>query len=112
MFHLKSPNGLGGEVKNWFSGLLLQPLWISNRYDFYLFFIYTSICCYIASLNLIRLVVCEKMSKTEFQGGNCGGNIVFPIDTILTHFDPEVPLLLQSKFRLKSTKGLGRDVEN
>ena len=33
-------------------------------------------------------------------------------DTILTHFDPEVVLFLQSKFRLKSTKGLGRDVEN
>ena len=27
-------------------------------------------------------------------------------------FDPEVILLLQSKFQLKATKGLGRDVEN
>ena len=27
-------------------------------------------------------------------------------------FDPEVILLLQSKFWLKATKGLGRDVEN
>ena len=26
-------------------------------------------CCYIVSFNLIRLVVCEKMSKTDFQGG-------------------------------------------
>ena len=29
-------------------------------------------CCYIVSLNLIRLVVCEKMSKTDFQDGGCG----------------------------------------
>ena len=32
--------------------------------------------------------------------------------TILAHFDPEVILLLQSKFLLKTTKSLGRDVEN
>ena len=36
----------------------------------------------------------------------------FPVDTILAHFDPEVILLLQSKFLLKTTKGLGRDAEN
>ena len=29
----------------------------------------------------------------------------------LAHFDPEVILLLQRKCQLKSTKGLGRDVE-
>ena len=33
-------------------------------------------------------------------------------DTTLACFDPEVILLLQSKFQLKATKGLGRDVEN
>ena len=35
----------------------------------------------------------------------------FRINMSLAHFDPEVVLLLQSKFLLKSTKGLGRDVE-
>ena len=39
------------------------------------------------------------------------GHLEFPIDTILPRFDPEVNLLLQSKFRLKATKDLGRDVE-
>ena len=34
------------------------------------------------------------------------------MNTILAHFDPEVVLLLQSKFRLKSTKGLGKDVKS
>ena len=52
------------------------------------------------------------MSKTAFQGGGCGGHLGFPVDTILAHFDPEVVLLLQDKFRLKSTEGLERDVEN
>ena len=75
------------------------------------FFIYTSTCCYIVSFNLTRLAVCE-MSKTDFQYGGCGGYLGFPINTILAHFNPEVFLLLQNKFRLKSTKGLGRDVEN
>ena len=43
------------------------------------------------------------MSKTDFQYGSCGGHLEFPTDTILAHFNPEVVLLLQSKFRLKST---------
>ena len=51
------------------------------------------------------------MSKTDFQDGGCGGHLGFPINTILTHSDPEAVLLLQSKFWLKSTKGLERDVE-
>ena len=66
---------------------------------------------YIVSFNLIRLVVCE-MSKTNFQDGRCDGHLGFPINTILANFDPEVVLLLQSKFQLKSINGLGRDVKN
>ena len=52
------------------------------------------------------------MSKTDFQDGGCGSNLGFPIDTILAHFDPEVVMLLQSKFWLKLTKGLKRAVED
>ena len=47
------------------------------------------------------------MSKTDFQNGGCRGHLGFPLDTILAHFDPEVVMLPQSKFWLKSTKGLG-----
>ena len=68
-------------------------------------------CCYIVSFNLIHLVVCMKMSKTDFQDGGCGGHLGFLID-ILAHFDPKVVLLLQSKFQFKSTTGFGRDDEN
>ena len=67
---------------------------------------------YIISLNLIRLMVCEKMSKTNFQDGSYGSHLGFLTDTALAHFDPEVLLLLQGKFQIKSTKGLVRDIEN
>ena len=36
------------------------------------------------------------------------GHLGLPIDTNLAGFDPEVIFLLQSKFRLKATKGLER----
>ena len=66
---------------------------------------------FIVSFNLIRLVVCE-MSKTDFQDGGCGGHLGNWINMIIAYFDPEVVLLLQSKFRLKATKDVGREVEN
>ena len=56
--------------------------------------------------------MCEKISKTDFQDDGCGGHLGFPSDTGLAHFDLENDLLLQCKVRLKSTKGLWRDVEN
>ena len=43
----------------------------------------------------------------NFQDGGHGGHLGFPINMILANFDPEVILLLQSKFQLISTKGLG-----
>ena len=43
---------------------------------------------------------------------NHWGHFGFPIDAILARFDPEVILLLHSKFWLKVTKGLGKDVKN
>ena len=75
-------------------------------------FIYTSTCCYTTSFKLIRLVVCKKMYKTDFQDDSYSGRLGFLIDMSLAHFDPEVVLLLQSKIRLKLTKGFGRDVKN
>ena len=67
---------------------------------------------FLALSGLIRLGVCKKMIKTDFQYDGWSGHLVYPINMILAHFDPEVFMLLQSKFWLKSTKGLGRDVEN
>ena len=50
------------------------------------------------------------MSKTVFQYGSCRGHLGFLIDIISAHFDPEVVLLLQSKFWLKPTKGLRKQM--
>ena len=69
-----------------------------------LFFICMSTCCYIVSFNLIYLVVCEKMSKTDFQDGSCGRHLGLLIDTNLAHFDPEVVLLLQRSFSSNQPK--------
>ena len=41
------------------------------------------------------LVVCKKMSATDFQDGGLGGHLGFPIDIILAHFDPDVVMLLE-----------------
>ena len=46
--------------------------------------------------------------QTDIQDGD---HLGFLINRILAHFDPEVVLLLQSKFWLKSIWGLGIDVE-
>ena len=40
------------------------------------------------------------------------GHLGFSIDISLACFDPEVMLLLKSKFRLKAILGLRKDVEN
>ena len=68
-----------------------------------------SICCYIVSFNLIRLVVCEKMSKTDFQVCGCGAHLGFPIHMILAHLVRT--LSCSTSFGSKSTKGLGTDIE-
>ena len=100
------------EVKNWFSRWWLWwPFWISNRHDYSYFSLTRQPVATSLSFNLICLVVCE-MSKADFQDGGCSGHLRCQINKILAHFNPEVILLLQSKFRFKSTKGLGRDVEN
>ena len=99
-------------LQNDFELLRILNYWSLNYRGSTVFFLYTSTWGYFISFNLIRLVVCEKMSKTNFQYGGCGGHLGFPIDKLLAHFDPEIVLLLQRKFRLKSTKVLGRNVEN
>ena len=43
------------------------------------------------------LSVQEKKFKIDFQDGNCGGPLVFPIETILYNFDLQVTLMLSVK---------------
>ena len=87
-FQINSPCGLREDVQNKFSiWLLWRPYWISYRHEF------------------------SSFRSRNYPCGY-GDHLGFLIDMDLAHFDPEVVLLLQSKFRLKSTKGLEKDVEN
>ena len=44
------------------------------------------------------LSIQEKKFKIDFQGGNCGVHLVFPIRTILAIFDLQVTLMTLTKF--------------
>ena len=53
---------------------------------FYLFFIYSSTCCNIVSINLIRFA--RRCPKQIFKMAAVVAILEFRIDTILAHFDP------------------------
>ena len=55
--------------------------------QFWLFFIYKSPRCFLASLESIGLSVQEKKRKIDFQDGGHGGHLGFPIGMILAIFD-------------------------
>ena len=112
MFQLKSPNCLGGEVRNWF-----QDGGYGGHFGFPIGMILA-----IFHLHVNLLLHCKfKLNspcglredvQNKFSIWQLWCHLGFPIDKILAHFDPEVVLLLQSKFPLKWTKDLGRDVKN
>ena len=54
---------------------------------FYIFLIYKSSRCFLASLESIGLSVQERRQKIDFQDGCHGGHLGFPIRTILAIFD-------------------------
>ena len=82
------PFGSGEEAKNRFSRWLLwRPSWISDLHNFYLFLIYKSPRCFLASLESIGLLVQEKKRKIDFQDGCHGGHLGFLIGKILAIFD-------------------------
>ena len=49
----------------------------------------------------IALLVQEKKFKTDFQDGNCGRHLVFPIRIILAIFDLQVTSMTLTKFQVK-----------
>ena len=76
---------------------------------FYLFLIYKSPRCFLASLESIGLSVQEKKQKIDFQDG-C--HIGFPISTILAIFDLQVTPMLPSKFGVNWPFGSGEEAKN
>ena len=72
----------------------------NGHYHFYLFLIYMSPRCFLASLESIGLSVQEKQEKIDFQDGCHGGQLGFLIGTILAIFDLQVTPMLPRKFEV------------
>ena len=54
----------------------------------------------------------EKKFKVDFQDGNCGGHLVFPIGTILATFDLHVISMILTEFQVSWPFGLGEEAKN
>ena len=74
---------------------------------FYLFLIYKSTRCFPASLESIGLSVQDKKRKIDFQDGPHGGNLGFPIGTVLAILELQVTPMLPSKFGVNWPFGSG-----
>ena len=92
-FGVNWPLGSGEEGKNRFFKMAAILDFLLAR--FYLFLIYKSPQCFLASLQSIGLSVQEKKRKIDFQDG---GHLGFPIGLILAVFDLQVTPMLPSKF--------------
>ena len=54
----------------------------------------------------------EEERKIDFQNGDYGGHLGFPIRTILATFDLQVTPMLPTKFRVNWHLGLGEEAKN
>ena len=68
--------------------------------------------CVLQSLESIGLSAQEKKRKIDFQDGDHGGHLGFPIRTILATFDLQVTPMLPTKFRVNRHLGLGEEAKN
>ena len=102
--------GLGEEAKKRFSRWQpWRPSWISNQHDFSYFWLPW---CFLQSLESIGLSAQEKKRKIDFQDGDHGGHLGFPIRTILATFDLQVTPMLPTKFRVNWHLRLGEEAKN
>ena len=58
------------------------------------------------------LSIQEKKFTIDFQDGNCGGHLIFPIGTILAIFDLQVTSMTLTKFQVNWPFGSGDDAKN
>ena len=61
---------------------------------------------------VVGLSVQDKKFKKDFQDGDCGGHIGFPIRLSLAIFDLQIASLLSTKLRVKWPFGLGEEAQN
>ena len=57
------------------------------------------------------LSIQEKKFKIDFQDGNCGGHLVFPIRMILAIFDLQVTSMTLTKFQVNWPFGSGKEAK-
>ena len=85
---------------------------ISDLNDFTFFLIYQSHRCLLPSFESIYLSVQEERPKIDFQDSRHGGQLGFPIRTILAIFDIPVTLMLPTKFGVNLLFGSGKEAKN
>ena len=54
----------------------------------------------------------QEKFKIDFQDGNCGGHLVFPIGTILAIFDLQVTSMTLTKFQVIWPFSSGEEAKN
>ena len=130
-FWVNRPFDSGENVQNRFSIWLLgRPSWMrkSSKYIFNmaaratifnfrsewfkLFLIYKSPCYFLSSFESIGLSVQAKKFKIDFQDGNYGSHLVFPIRMILASFDLQATQMFSSKFQVSWPFGSEEDEQN
>ena len=79
---------------------------------FWLFLIYKSPRCFLASFKSVGLLFQEKRKKKEFQNGRRGGHLGFRIGTSLAIFDSQVTPMLPTKFQVNWPFGSGEEAKN
>ena len=67
---------------------------------------------FLSNFESMGLSIQEKRFKTDSQDGNCGGHLVFPIETILAIFDLQVTLMILTKFKVSWPFGSEEEVKN
>ena len=105
MFQVNGPFGSGEKVQNRFSTWRLwRPYWITDWNDFSYFYLQvTPILPIKFGVNCVFVLFffrTRKKFKIDFQDGDCGDNLGFPIGTTLAIFDLQVTPILPTTFRV------------
>ena len=58
------------------------------------------------------LSIQEKKFKIDFQDGNCGAHLVFPVERILTIIDLQVNSMILNKFQVNWPFDSGEEAKN
>ena len=85
-----------------------RPSWISGRNE--LFLIYKSPQCFLPSFKSIGLPNQEKKRKIDVRNGRQGGQLGFPIGTILAPYDLHITTMLLTVSQVNWPYGSGEEV--